>query len=709
MKKLLCLALAVVMLLSLTACGDKPAKTPDEGSTEATTTEATTTEATTTTEETTTEATTTEPEPEPLVYVESLFTKIPVTKENKVDVALAEGATETEDEIIVWDEDGEGVLITSANLITFALPYDVPVDTTVVIHAKGTSDDNFRAWLMDSALVTSSNQINMLNDMKYFANGDFDFLLELTCQYFDAEIADNIAKKICFKASSWNTALTNLKIDELAIFNGNLEEYRTACENPEAYTPEQPAEEVTTAPVDNTEVESTTTEAQWSIEPANETRYATADLNVRATPEQDGERISHVDEGDEVTVTGWVDNGWARIKFRDGEYFVNGKYLSEDKPVVTTATTAEATTATTKEEKPTEYKYIIYSSNGSDKGDGSAKNPYKTYEQAKAHKAASNEIPVILEYYMTVTAKTVKSSTMKGLDGLDVTLTEFSAKATGGMTGNTVYNGSYLEKTEDGKTFYSARYMLSGKDASNANAKIYIEDSGYALDCMTPFVVSEGGSVASWQNKSLRSVYTETKDGFTVDYYRLVSDDGRKTSVPRDPDDYGTYTYVFFSPKTGNDNNDGSQYAPVKTKEKAEEIAKRKSVNGKLQILEYIMTVDVATVNGGGVGGINAIPFYGDANGAYFNGTMPVIGCDTQKWGFANTTPFSARYMLEGKDADGKSCHIYIENSGSGLDKCLPRVSSDSKLIHSLVDRELRTIVVPGGRGVAVWLYAVVN
>ncbi len=105
--------------------------------------------------------------------------------------------------------------------------------------------------------------------------------------------------------------------------------------------------EATTVPTTATTTEATTTQPKWIITPADEIRYATADLNVRATPEQKGERISHVDKGDEVHVTGWVDNGWARIEFRKSEYFVNGKYLSAEKPVVTTVTTTEATTKKT--------------------------------------------------------------------------------------------------------------------------------------------------------------------------------------------------------------------------------------------------------------------------------------------------------------------------------------------------------------------------
>lgn len=104
-------------------------------------------------------------------------------------------------------------------------------------------------------------------------------------------------------------------------------------------------EATTTVPVTTTEA--TTTTSKWKITDTNEKLYATADLNVRATPEQSGERISHVDKGDLVEVTGWVDNGWARIKFRGEERYVNGKYLSKDKPVEEVTTTAKTTAATT--------------------------------------------------------------------------------------------------------------------------------------------------------------------------------------------------------------------------------------------------------------------------------------------------------------------------------------------------------------------------
>ncbi len=128
------------------------------------------------------------------------------------------------------------------------------------------------------------------------------------------------------------------------------EETTTAEENTteEVTTTEETTTVATATTPPETTTATTTTTQKWVIEDCDEIRYATADLNVRATPEQKGERISHVDEGDEVHVTGWVDNGWARIEFRKSEYFVNGKYLAKEKPIVTTAaTTTEATTKAT--------------------------------------------------------------------------------------------------------------------------------------------------------------------------------------------------------------------------------------------------------------------------------------------------------------------------------------------------------------------------
>ncbi len=280
-KRFLALLLTVLMIFSLAGCVDSsqkdtgttepdvtttqaPETEPSDTTTEITTTDATTTEATTeattteatttTTEATTTEATTvttteattvttteattvttteattvtttaaatvaTTAKEEPQAEVDSLFVKVPVTKANN---GMVNGGDAK------W-LDGEGVNVKGISLISFKLPEAIPMDETVVVRIKGNSKDNFRVWLLDAGQTTSSNQVNMQNDMG-FSGGDFDLLVELTVQYIDAEIADNLAKQIAFKAPSWDSTLTDLTVTEISVFNGTMKEYRKLGES----------------------------------------------------------------------------------------------------------------------------------------------------------------------------------------------------------------------------------------------------------------------------------------------------------------------------------------------------------------------------------------------------------------------------------------------------------------------------------------------
>ncbi len=78
--------------------------------------------------------------------------------------------------------------------------------------------------------------------------------------------------------------------------------------------------------------------------------YAIASLNIRELPNADSNRVGRFNEGDEVMVTGLVTNGWCRVKYKDGEYFVSGRYLSDsyEFEVTTEATTTVITTTQTK-------------------------------------------------------------------------------------------------------------------------------------------------------------------------------------------------------------------------------------------------------------------------------------------------------------------------------------------------------------------------
>ncbi len=106
-----------------------------------------------------------------------------------------------------------------------------------------------------------------------------------------------------------------------------------------------PAPETTTAPTTVTTPAPTT--ASVAVEPASGRMYAVNSVNVRSGPGTGYDRLGHLDKAEEADITGICENGWYRIRFKGGDGFVSGKYLSKDKPAeVTTAVTTTAATTT---------------------------------------------------------------------------------------------------------------------------------------------------------------------------------------------------------------------------------------------------------------------------------------------------------------------------------------------------------------------------
>lgn len=75
------------------------------------------------------------------------------------------------------------------------------------------------------------------------------------------------------------------------------------------------------------------------------------------------------------------------------------------------------------------------------------------------------------------------------------------------------------------------------------------------------------------------------------------------------------------------------------------------------------------------------IRFHGRAESDFFNGEILPGGVDTQREYSDKPFSLSARYMLKGKDKDGKDCLLFIENNGTASDGVVttsPRLLSDS-------------------------------
>ena len=123
---------------------------------------------------------------------------------------------------------------------------------------------------------------------------------------------------------------------------------------------------------------------------------------------------------------------------------------------------------------------------------------------------------------------------------------------------------------------------------------------------------------------------------------------------------------------------------------------------------EPIVTINVTTYETQMLESNNArvvmIPFSGEATGKYFNGKTVADGVDTQIT-TADSFSLSARYMLEGIDRTGKKCRMFIENNGTSLDNCVPKIHTDSEELAFLENTVLTAKVECVENGVIVKIY----
>ena len=112
----------------------------------------------------------------------------------------------------------------------------------------------------------------------------------------------------------------------------------------------------------------------------------------------------------------------------------------------------------------------------------------------------------------------------------------------------------------------------------------------------------------------------------------------------------------------------------------------------RVKILEAV-SVEGRTRN------IVMIPFTAEASGPYFNGKTAGPGVDTQKISKEGKAVLSARYMLEGTDAAGNACRVFVENQGDWENGFTPTVVTDSPVLAEWETAALRATVegIPEG------------
>ena len=124
------------------------------------------------------------------------------------------------------------------------------------------------------------------------------------------------------------------------------EKYETLPSAPAVTTAPQTTAPETTSPPLTTFTDSSADESD-GISPTSGIMYVKDNVNVRKGPGTEFGRVGHLNKGKKVEITGKAENGWYRIKFNDGEYFVSGNYLAEEQPAQSSASTEASSIATT--------------------------------------------------------------------------------------------------------------------------------------------------------------------------------------------------------------------------------------------------------------------------------------------------------------------------------------------------------------------------
>lgn len=108
-------------------------------------------------------------------------------------------------------------------------------------------------------------------------------------------------------------------------------------------------------------------------------------------------------------------------------------------------------------------------------------------------------------------------------------------------------------------------------------------------------------------------------------------------------------------------------------------------------------------------GQVNMVRFSGDMKAPFYEGKILDGGVDTQKTLNGGPVSFSARYMLEGRDSDGRPARLFIENNGTTIDGEIvtrPTILVDDPALQWLEDVDIEGRVNGGPDGLVIGFYA---
>lgn len=121
----------------------------------------------------------------------------------------------------------DSITADSIALFDLILPEKVALGDTVVVHIKGSSDGDFRVWLLADGKtdekgveITFSNQWKG-SDNGFSAPGEFEKYIELTAEDFDKQNMTE-ADRVAFKGPSFGTNLSNITLTYVGIIKGTV-------------------------------------------------------------------------------------------------------------------------------------------------------------------------------------------------------------------------------------------------------------------------------------------------------------------------------------------------------------------------------------------------------------------------------------------------------------------------------------------------------
>ena len=112
--------------------------------------------------------------------------------------------------------------------------------------------------------------------------------------------------------------------------------------------------------------------------------------------------------------------------------------------------------------------------------------------------------------------------------------------------------------------------------------------------------------------------------------------------------------------------------------------------------------------------GVVFIPFSGTVDSPYFRGTVMPGAADVQITDASGLRHMCARYIFEGTDAEGKHCHLFVENNGyfpKGMVQkeyfdAVPHFISDSEYLNDILSRPVfRSEGHPSDSGVDILIF----